>query len=72
MPLPPSEPALNIYRVTCQIIVSATSPSHARELAAVAVENWSEETGWKHIEGIGRPQGYVLVRAARNRSRKSG
>ncbi len=49
------------FHIRCEVTLLAKSRSEALSQAAVALENWSDETGWKHMEGIGDPAGFVLV-----------
>lgn len=49
------------FHVRCEVTLLARSRSEALSQAAVALENWSDETGWKHIDGLGDPAGFVLV-----------
>jgi hypothetical protein len=60
------------FHIRCEITLLARSRSEALSLASTAVEAWSDETGWKHMEGIGDPEGFVLVtQPDKQRARKS-
>lgn len=56
-----NDPEPVIFHIRCEVTLLARSRSEALSLASTAVENWSDETGWKHIDGIGDPAGFVLV-----------
>ena len=54
-------PEFRPFHVRCEVTLRAGCRSEALSMAAIALENWNDETGWKHIDGIGDPAGFVLV-----------
>lgn len=57
----PEYPESRRYRIKANITLYAPSRSEAQQCAGIAVEAWSDETGWKHLHGAGVPEGYVIV-----------
>jgi len=57
----PEDPESRRFRIKADITLTARDRAEAQNLAGSAVEWWSEETGWEHIQGIGGPSGSVIV-----------
>ena len=58
------EPILRRFRVRSDVTVDAYSYADAQTRAAAASEQWSNETGFEHLHGFGKPRGSVVVEEA--------
>jgi hypothetical protein len=58
---PCPEPSLRRFRVRSDVTVDAYSYADAQSRAAAASEQWSNETGFKHLNGFGIVGGSVVV-----------
>jgi hypothetical protein len=56
-----SDPEPVTFHVRCEVTLLAKSHAEAQLMAAIAIEHWDDEKGWSHLDGIGNPEGFVLV-----------
>ena len=57
----PEDPESRRFHIRADITLYALSRSAAQTGAAIAVEYWSDATGWEHLHGVDAPVGWVIV-----------